>query len=190
MADDLELQAFVDADAWYEWLRQQHDTSPGIWMRIARKSSAERTVTWEESVPPALCWGWIDGQRRSLDDASYLVRFTPRRARSVWSSINVAHVERLVADGLMQPAGLAQVDAAKADGRWDVAYSSSRSLEVPPELQAALDADPAAAAAFLERSKQDRFSMCYRVQSVKRDETKQRHVARFVELLRRGEPLY
>ncbi len=186
--DDLPVLEFVDADAFEAWLAKHHADTPGLWMKVARVSSGIPSITWEQAVPVALCWGWIDGQRRSMDEQWFLQRFTPRRKRSVWSKINVAHVERLIAEGRMQPAGLAQVEAAKADGRWDAAYSVS-SGEVPPELQAALDANPKAAAAFAELNKANRFAMTFRVQSAKRADTKQRRVEQFIGLLERGERL-
>ncbi|MCW2920681.1 MAG: hypothetical protein JWL76_555 [Thermoleophilia bacterium] len=186
--DDLPIETFEDAAAFERWLRAHHDTAAGVWIQMAKKSSGIASIDWAAAVPVALCWGWIDGQRRSMDETWFLQRFTPRRPRSVWSKINVEHVERLIAEGRMQPAGLAQVEAAKADGRWDAAYSISGN-EVPPELQAALDANPAAAAAFAELNKANRFAMCFRVQSAKRADTKARRVAQFLDLLERGERL-
>lgn len=185
--DDLPIETFEDAEAFERWLRAHHDTAAGVWIQMATKSSGIASIDWASAVPVALCWGWIDGQRRSMDGTYFLQRFTPRRPRSVWSKINVEHVERLIAEGRMQPAGLAQVEAAKADGRWDAAYSISGS-EVPPELQAALDASPVAATAFAELNKATRFSLCFRVQTAKRADTKARRVAQFIDKLERGEP--
>jgi len=177
---DLPEHAFDDADALDAWLREHHATIDAIWMRIAKQGGDHSSVSWKEAVPVLLCWGWIDGQARSIDEHWYAVRVGQRRPRSIWSKINVAHVERLTAEGRMQPAGLAQVEAAKVDGRWEAAYSSVASKEVPPELQAALDASPRAAAAFAALKSAERYAMTFRVHSVKRDETKQRHVARFI----------
>jgi uncharacterized protein YdeI (YjbR/CyaY-like superfamily) len=186
--DDLPVETFEDAYAFDAWLRRNHETA-GVWIKMARKSSGITSIDWGAAVPVALCWGWIDGQRRSLDETWFLQRFTPRRPRSSWSKINVGHVERLIAEGRMQPPGLAQVEAARSDGRWDAAYSSGGSRTVPPELQAALDASPAAAAEFAKLDSSNRFAMCYRVETAKRAETKARRVAQFVELLERGERL-
>lgn len=186
LADDLPVLPFADADAWDAWLQEHHADAPGVWIRMAKKSSGIASVDWDQAVPVALRWGWIDGQRRGLDDTHFLQRFTPRRARSVWSAKNVAHVERLIAEGRMTPAGTAQVDAAKADGRWANAYEGGANMGVPPELQAALDASPTAAAAFAELKRADRYSMCWRVQHARRADTKERRAAQFVELLERG----
>lgn len=187
--DDLPIETFVDADAFEAWLREHHDRAPGLWIKMARKATGIPSVTWDDIVPVALCWGWIDGQRRGLDEQYFLQRITPRRQRSVWSKVNVAHCERLMAEGRMQPAGLAQVEAAKADGRWDAAYSSVGERSVPPELQAALDASPKAAAAFSELNSSNRYSMCWQVETAKRADTKARRAAKFVGILERGERL-
>ena len=188
--DDLPILRFADADAFEAWLRDNHDSAPGVWIQMAKKASGIASISWDDAVPVALCWGWIDGQRRGMDEQFFLQRFTPRRPRSVWSKINVAHVERLTAEGRMQPAGLAQVEAAKADGRWEAAYHSVSSNHVPPELQAALDANPVAAAAFAKLSSANRFAMSWRVQTAKRADTKQRRVEQFVGMLERGERLH
>ncbi len=181
--DDLPVERFDDADAFEAWLREHHDSAAGVWIMMAKKASGITSITWDDAVPVALCWGWIDGQRRGHDEQFFLQRFTPRRKRSIWSKINVAHVERLIAEGRMQPAGLAQVEAAKADGRWEAAYSSVGSRTVPPELQAALDASPKAAAAFAQLNSQNRYAMCFRIENAKRLETKQRNAAKFVAML-------
>ncbi len=188
--DDLPIKRFTDADAFERWLRDNHDIAPGVWIQMAKKASGIASIGWDDAVPVALCWGWIDGQRRGMDEQFFLQRFTPRRKRSVWSKINVAHVERLIAEGRMQPAGLAQVEAAKADGRWDAAYHSVASNHVPPELQAALDANPAAAAEFAKLNSANRYAMSWRVQNAKRADTKQRRVEQFIGMLERGERLH
>jgi uncharacterized protein YdeI (YjbR/CyaY-like superfamily) len=189
LPDDLPIETFEDADAFDAWLRANHDSAAGVWIQMAKKSSGIASIGWGDAVPVALCWGWIDGQRRSMDEQYFLQRFTPRRARSGRSKINVGHVERLTAEGKMQPDGLAQVEAAKADGRWDAAYSSVGSGDVAPELQAALDANPTAAAAFRELNSANRFAMSYRVQTAKRADTKARRVEQFIGMLERGERL-
>lgn len=181
---------FPDAARWDEWLREHHADSPGVWLQIAKRGSGLPSVTAAEAVPIAISWGWIDGQLGALDERHYLQRYTPRRPRSRWSKVNVEHAERLIAAGAMHPAGLAQVDAARADGRWEAAYSSIASRSVPPELQAALDANPTAAAAFAALDSANRFAMTYRVETAKRPETKARHVATFVGMLERGERIH
>lgn len=137
---------FKSAKAFEVWLKKNHAASGGLWLRIAKRGANEPSVTYPEAVEVALCWGWIDGQKKSLDDQHYLQRFTPRRARSVWSKINVEKVQALIEAGRMQPAGQAQIDAAKADGRWERAYDGARTSTVPEDLQAALEAEPAAKA--------------------------------------------
>lgn len=186
--DHLPVIAFADQAAWRAWLLEHHESAPGVWIRMAKKSSGLASVDWREAVDEALCAGWIDGQRRGLDDTHFLQRFTPRRARSLWSRVNVANVARLTAEGRMLPAGVAQVEAAQADGRWDAAYASAASREVPPELEAALEASPAARAAFDALTSGERYSITWRVQTPKRADTRERTAAEFVAKLERGEP--
>lgn len=145
---DIGATLFKSAKAFETWLKRHHATSDGLWVKIAKKGVGEPSVTYPEAVEIALCWGWIDGQKKALDAQHFLQRFTPRRSRSIWSKINVDKVEALVAAGRMQPAGQAQIDAAKADGRWGKAYDSARTASVPDDLQAALEASPQAKAFF------------------------------------------
>ena len=180
---------FEDAGEFDDWLENNHADVDGIWIQMAKANSGHTSITWSDAVPVALCHGWIDGQARRVDDAWYLQKFTPRRARSNWSQVNVAHAERLIAEGKMRPWGLEQVEQARADGRWEAAYQPSSSREVPPELQKALDASPAAAAAFAELDSRNRFAMVNRIQTAKRPETKERNAANFAEMLKRGEKL-
>jgi len=160
--DDLPLLHVEDAAAFDAWL-QEHPDSPGIYLRIAKKNGAVRTVSYADAVQVALCHGWIDSQARRHDDDTYKQRFTPRRRRSPWSQINRAHAERLIAEGRMQPGGLAQVEAAKADGRWAKAYASPSTAVEPPDLTAALAAQPAAQAAYAAFNKQNRFAVIHRL---------------------------
>jgi len=182
----LKFESDIEFDV---WLEQNHEAMEAIWIQIAKAKSGQTSITWADAVPVALSHGWIDGQARRVDDDWYLQRFTPRRARSNWSKVNVAHAERLIAEGRMRPWGMEQVEKAKADGRWDAAYQASSSREVPPELQKALDASPAAAAAFDRLDARNRFAMVYRIQTAKRQETRERNAAKFVEMLERGEGL-
>jgi len=188
--DELPIVPFASADAWEAWLEREHARASGVWLQIAKRDSRIATVTYAEALDVALCFGWIDGQKRGFDATWFLQRFTPRKARSRWSKINTEHVERLIAAGRMRPAGLAQVEAARADGRWDDAYHGQRSATVPPDLQAALDASPAAAAFFATLRGANRYAVLYRVQDAKRPETRARRIDRFVAMLARGETLH
>lgn len=187
--DDRPVVHFTDADQFDEWLEDNHADVDGIWIQIAKVNSGYTSVTWAEAVPVAICHGWIDGQARRVDDDWYLQRFTPRRPRSNWSQVNVAHVERLIANGKMRPWGMEKVEQARKDGRWESAYQPSSSREIPDELQQALDASPKAAAAFAELDSRNRYAMVYRIQTAKRHATRERNAARFVEMLERGEKL-
>jgi len=180
---------FANADAFDAWLEENHGEVDGIWVQIAKVSSGHESVVWADAVPVALCHGWIDGQARRVDDEWYLQRFTPRRPRSNWSQINVAHVERLTKEGKMRPWGLEPVTAAKEDGRWAAAYPPVSAREIPDELKAALDASPRAAVAFAELDSQSRYAMIYRIQTAKLQATRERNAAKFVDMLERGESL-
>jgi uncharacterized protein YdeI (YjbR/CyaY-like superfamily) len=180
---------FASPEAFRAWLDEHHEQPDGIRLKIAKKGSGVASVTYSEALDEALCYGWIDGQKESFDETWFVQRFTPRRARSRWSKVNRERVERLVAEGRMQPAGVAQVEAAKADGRWDAAYDSPRTATVPDDLQAALDADPAAKAFFETLNSTNRFAILYRVQDAKRPETRAKRIAQFVELCREGRTL-
>jgi uncharacterized protein YdeI (YjbR/CyaY-like superfamily) len=186
----METLPFPDQRAFQEWLDANHATAPGVWVKFAKKGSGLPTVVYAEAVEVALCYGWIDGQAKSFDDTYYLQRFTPRRARSKWSQINVKKAEALIASGAMRPAGLAEVERAKADGRWDAAYASASRIEVPEDLQAELDRDPAAAEFFASLSSQNRYAILYRLHDAKRPETRARRLQQFMEMLRRGETLH
>ncbi len=189
--DGLPVIPFATAAAWEAWLETNHDTAPGLWIRYARKESGLATVTYVEAVEVALCFGWIDGQvGRAAAGDWWIQRFVPRRARSKWSKINCGRAERLTREDRMRPAGLAEVAAAKADGRWDAAYHSPRAMVVPDDLRAALDADPKAAAFFATLKSQNRYAILYRVADAKRAETRARRIAQFVAMLARGETLY
>jgi len=178
---------FADVAALHDWLAANHASAPELWMRIYKKGSGVASVTWAEAVPEMLCWGWIDGMSKSRGPDVYVQRFTPRRPRSNWSQVNVAHVERLIAEGRMQPAGLAEVEAAKADGRWERAYAGQGDFEMPAAFLAALKANPAAAAFYETLDRQNRFAIYHRLATVKREETRARKIAGFVAQLARGE---
>ena len=181
---------FKSAKAFEAWLKKNHATSDGLWLKIAKRGSNETSVTYPEAVEIALCWGWIDGQKKSLDDQHYLQRFTPRRARSVWSRINVNKVQALIEAGRMQAPGQAQIEAAKADGRWARAYDSARTSTVPEDLQAALEAEPAAKTFFASINASNRYAILWRIQTAARAETRARRIAQLVEMLARGETIH
>jgi uncharacterized protein YdeI (YjbR/CyaY-like superfamily) len=181
----------ADAQAWRVWLAANHSTSLGVRLVLAKKGVSEPTVlTYDDALLEALSHGWIDGHVTRRDEATYCVRFTPRRARSSWSQRNVEMAERLIADGRMQPAGLAEVQRAKADGRWEKAYRGSASIEVPDDLRAAIAASPPAQAAWDVLTRTNRFAVLYRVHEAKRPETRARRIAQYVEMLARGETPY
>lgn len=181
---------FKSAKAFEAWLKKNHATSDGLWLKIAKRGSNEPSVTYPEAVEIALCWGWIDGQKKSLDDQHYLQRFTPRRARSVWSKINVEKVQGLIEAGRMQAPGEAQVEAAKADGRWARAYDGARTSTVPEDLQAALEAEPAAKTFFASINASNRYAILWRIQTAARAETRARRIAQLVGMLARGETIH
>ena len=178
----------ADADGWRVWLAANHATSSGVRLVLAKKGVSEPTgLTYDDALPEALSHGWIDGHLTRRDDATYRVRFTPRRARSSWSQRNVEMAERLIADGRMRPAGLAEVHRAKADGRWERAYGGSASMEVPDDLHDALAASPRAQAMWDVLTRTNRYAVLYRVHEAKRPETRARRIAHYVEMLARGD---
>jgi uncharacterized protein YdeI (YjbR/CyaY-like superfamily) len=181
---------FKNVKAFETWLRQHQATSPGIWLKIAKRNADEASVTYPEAVEIALCWGWIDSQKKALDERFFLQRFTPRRNRSVWSKVNVEKVAVLINEGRMQSPGLAQVEAAKIDGRWARAYDGARTSEVPKDLDAALDASPMAKAFFSEIDATNRYAILWRIQTAVKAETRTRRIAKFVEMLALGETLH
>ncbi len=183
----LPIIAFKDLAAWLEWLRVHHETSSGVWAQIAKKGSGIQSTTYEDLREGALLYGWIDGQGNRFDEKTYLQRLTPRRPGSGWSKINRDLAEGFIAEGRMQPAGQAQVDAAKKDGRWERAYASPASIEVPPDLAQALAAHPQAKEAFDQLGKTNRYSFLYRIITAKRPETRARHVQKTIDMLLTGQ---
>ena len=181
---------FKNARVFETWLKKHHASSDGLWLQIAKRGADEPSVTYAEAVDIALCWGWIDGQKKGLDDQHFLQRFTPRRARSVWSKVNVEKVATLIAAGRMQAPGLAQVEAAKADGRWARAYDGARTSVVPEDLLAALDAQPLAKAFFATLNASNRYAVLWRIQTAVKPETRARRIAQLVGMLARGETVH
>jgi uncharacterized protein YdeI (YjbR/CyaY-like superfamily) len=184
MAEELPLLTVASSAAWDTWLEAHGATSAGVRLRIARKGSPLVTVSYAEAVEVALCHGWIDSQASRGDDEAYAQRFTPRRSRSPWSEVNRSKALALIAAGRMRPGGLAEVERAQADGRWDRAYAPQSTMAVPDDLRAALDAEPAVAEAFARLKSSDRYSVLWRVAEAKRAETRTRRIATYVERLR------
>jgi len=185
----LPIHLFADADAFESWLQTNHTDTTGIWLKISKKGAGVKSVSYDEAVDTALCFGWIDGQRKGLDAQHFLQRFTPRRKNSLWSKRNVAKIELLVASGRMRASGQAEVDTAKADGRWEKAYSSSSVMEVPADLEAALDQNKRARTFFDSLNRTKRHSFLWRIETTKRAETRSRKIAEFVKLLAEGQTL-
>ena len=181
---------FATQRAFEIWLRKNHASSDGAWLLIAKVGADKPTVTYPEAVDVALCYGWIDGQKKSIDAYHWLQRFTPRRVRSVWSKANRAKAEALIQSGRMQPSGMAEIDLARSTGRWDAAYEGARSAVVPGDLQAALDAEPGASAFFAGLDRANRYAVLWRVQTAVRPETRSRRIKTLVAMLARGEKIH
>jgi uncharacterized protein YdeI (YjbR/CyaY-like superfamily) len=182
--------AFATQKAWRTWIDRHHATSNGVWLRFAKRHAATKSVTYAEAIEVALCYGWIDGQAKALDEDTYLQKFTPRRPQSIWSQINCAKAEALIARGEMQPAGLAAIEQAKRNGRWSAAYAGSRTAVVPDDLQAALDANARAAAFFSTLNSRNRYAILFRIQTAKKAETRAGRIQQFVRMLARHETFY
>jgi uncharacterized protein YdeI (YjbR/CyaY-like superfamily) len=189
MPDDLPIQHFEDQKTWEKWL-VVNAGGKGIWLQIAKKDSGIASVNYAQALEVALCHGWIDGQKRGYDEKFFLQRFTPRRPRSLWSKINIDHAERLIAAGRMRSGGLREIEAAKADGRWEAAYHSFSNMEVPVELAAALKKNKQAQAFFDQLDKTNRYSFCWRVHTAKKPETRLARAEKFVEMLAKGEKIH
>jgi uncharacterized protein YdeI (YjbR/CyaY-like superfamily) len=189
--DELPALTVANAAEWRAWLQEHHGDDRGVWLTLSKKGAVEPTsLTYDQALEEALCQGWIDGQVRGGDERSYRQRFTPRAPRSGWSKRNVAIAERLIAEGRMQASGFAAVERAKADGRWDSAYAGPASIEVPPDLAAALDAEPAARAMFHNLNGRNRYAVLYRIETAKRADTRSRRIKQLVAMLARGETIY
>jgi len=187
---ELLVLAFRSAVEWEDWLEAEHERSAGVWLKIAKRNAAIPTVSYVEALDAALCFGWIDGQKRALDEDYWLQRFTPRKPGSRWSKINTEKAGALIAAGLMRQAGLREVELAKSDGRWDQAYSGQRTITVPDDLRAALDASPLAAEFFETISSVNRYAILYRIGTVKRPETRARKIAHYVQMLAERKTLH
>ena len=184
---ELPTLPFESKNEFAEWLAKNHDKSAGAWLKLAKKDAEILSVTYKEAVNVALCYGWIDGQAKSFDDKHWLVKFTPRRPKSIWSQINTKRVEQLIASGEMKPSGLKAVEAAKQDGRWDAAYASQKNISVPADFQSALSKNKKAKAFFESLTGSKRYSFLFRIETAKKAETRMKRILQFVEMLEKGE---
>lgn len=187
---ELPIMQFARQQVWEEWLDQHHANSPGVWIQIAKKASGIESVSYAEALDVALCYGWIDGQKKTYDESWFLQKFTPRTPRSIWSKVNQGKVAALIESGKMRPAGLAEIERAKRDGRWEAAYDSPSRATVPEDLQAELDKHPQASAFFATLSSQNRFAILFRIHTAKKPETRARRIQQFIEMLEKGEKIY
>jgi uncharacterized protein YdeI (YjbR/CyaY-like superfamily) len=188
--NDLPILLFETPAAWADWLAANHETSTGVWLRHAKKAAALQSISYAEALDVALCYGWIDSHKKRYDEDSWVQKWSPRTRKSIWSKVNREKVEALIAAGQMQPAGLQAVEQARQDGRWDAAYDSQRTSSVPEDLQAALDASPAASAFFATLKGANRYAILFRVQTAKKPETRARRIAQFITMLENHETLH
>jgi uncharacterized protein YdeI (YjbR/CyaY-like superfamily) len=189
-ADPLPILAFETQHDWEAWLDEHHADTPGLWLKIAKKEAGVRSVSYAAALDSALCYGWIDGQKAALDDQHWLQKFTPRRPKSVWSQVNCAKAEALLAAGRMQLAGLRQVELAKADGRWDAAYASQSAIAVPPDFERELTRRPEAQAFFKTLEGRNRYAILLRIHTAKRPATRSARIQKFIDMLSRHEKIY
>jgi uncharacterized protein YdeI (YjbR/CyaY-like superfamily) len=181
---------FLNQNEWENWLTQNGDTSTGIWLRFAKKGTGQPTLTYAQAVESALCHGWIDGQKQAESDEYWLQRFTRRSPKSIWAKLNKDRAEALIAAGRMLPSGMREIEKAKADGRWEAAYTSPSNSVVPDDLQAALDANPKANAFFATLNGRNRYAILFRIQNAKKPETRARKIEEFIGMLNRGETVH
>ena len=189
-ADDIPIRAFKDAKAWESWLAKNQTATNGIWMRIAKKASGKKSITYPEALEVALCYGWIDGLKRPESETAWLQRFTPRRQRSLWSKINRDKALGLIACGRMTPGGLQEIERAKQDGRWEAAYSSPGAATMPADFKKELNQHPAAKAFFKTLSRTNSYAILWRIQTAKKPETRARRIRQFIEMLEKGETIH
>jgi len=189
-SSELPILPFASQSKWADCLAKQHDKSAGVWLKLSKKDSGISSVTHQEALDIALCYGWIDGQRLSFDEKYYLQKFTPRRPKSIWSKINVEKVERLIASGQMKPAGFKAIEAAKADGRWARAYDSQKNISVPEDLQTALNKSKKAKSFFATLNSVNRYAILFRIHNAKKEETRAKRIKQFIEMLEKHEKIY
>lgn len=190
MANELPIMMFESEEAWERWLDENHTTSQGLWLKIAKKGVEPASVYYPEALNVALCYGWIDGQKGKLDDQYWLQKFTPRRAKSIWSRVNQEKVQALIDQGKMREAGLKEIERAKADGRWEAAYESQSRITIPEDFQAALDANPVAKEFFEQLNSANRYAILFRITTAKKPETRQKNILKFIEMLNAREKLH
>ena len=188
--DGKPIVEFSKKSDWTRWLEKNHDKSSGVWLRLAKKDSGLKSISRADSLDVALCYGWIDGQARSEGDSTWLQKYTPRGKRSIWSKKNRENVDRLIECGEMRPAGLAEIERAKSDGRWDAAYDSPRNITVPDDLEAAFKKNKNAKAFFESLDSRNRYAVLFRIHNAKRAETREKRIKQFVEMLGRREKIY
>ena len=190
MKPDLLILPFANKKKWTEWLAKQHSKSAGVWLKLAKKDSGIASVTYDEAVESALCYGWIDGQKKGFDDKYWLQKFTPRRAKSIWSKINTEKAVRLIKNGAMKPAGLKAIEAAKRDGRWANAYESPKNISIPQDFQSALDKNKKAKDWFDMLNRTNRYVILSRILTAKKAETRAKRIRQFIEMLEKNEKIY
>ncbi len=190
LTDNLPILLFETQQDWEAWLAGHHVEAGGAWLKIAKKATGANSVSYAEALESALCYGWIDGQKATFDEQYWLQKFSPRRSKSIWSKVNCDKAMALIAEGRMQPAGLRQVESAKADGRWEQAYASQSKMTVPDDLQSELDKNPAAQEFFNTLNSVNRYAILFRIQTAKKAETRSARIRKFVEMLAKGETIY
>lgn len=178
---------FKTAKAFETWLAKNHDNSNGLWLKIFKKDSGKKTISYAEALDTALCYGWIDGQKQAYDEEAWLQKFCPRKPKSIWSKINTGHVERLIKEGRMRPAGLKAVETAKADGGWEKAYDSPRKMTIPENFLKELSKNKKAEAFFKDLNKTNLFSIGFRLSTAKKQETREKRMKEIIEMLAKGE---
>ena len=188
--DPEKVREFPDTESFHIWLSKHHGAEDEVWIKIHKIGSGLPSINAKQAIDVVLCWGWIDAVRKGLDEKSFLQRYTPRGKKSIWSKINIDNVARLIDEGRMTEHGLREVDAAKADGRWDRAYGSGKDMKIPDDLQAAIDAEPEAGAMLEKLSAQNRFALAFRIHNLKTEAGRRKRIEAFVDMLKRGETIY
>ena len=187
---DLPILPFANKKKWADWLAKHHDKSSGVWLKLGKRASGISSITYEEALDVALCYGWIDGQKKGFDEQYWLQKFTPRGPKSIWSKVNTEKVAKLIASGEMKPGGLKAIEAAKKDGRWEQAYASQKNISIPEDFQAALEKNKQAREFFASLKSAERYSFLFRIQTAKKAETRAKRIQQFVEMLERHEKIH
>jgi uncharacterized protein YdeI (YjbR/CyaY-like superfamily) len=187
---DLPILPFVSQSQWTDWLAEYHSQSAGVWLKLAKKGANIPSITYDEALDSALCYGWIDGQKKGFDDSFWLQKFMPRGPKSIWSKINTQKAEKLIQGGAMQPAGLKAIELAQQDGRWEAAYDSQKSISIPADFQAALDQSAKAKDFFVTLNGANRYALLFRIQTAKKGETRAKRIQQFIEMLERNQKFH